>query len=445
VGVAVVIVTEPVGDVERDERLAVLQPFRVLILAVSGGADSVAMMQLVADWSRQGGCEKRTIIVATVDHRLRPGSDLEAQWVAERARALGLSHETLAWEGNKPESGLQDAAREVRYRLLQELGWRLRDEGPAAIVTAHTQDDQAETFLMRLARGSGLDGLSGMSTARNLDHNADCQLVRPLLGLPGARLIATLRSRGIAWIEDPSNVQDQFERVRVRKARGALEQLGLTNEKIARSARRLRRARNALDAARERLQSEANLDVHGGAFADCDTQAFLSAAEELRLRLLGRLIVAFGGQDEPIRLAKLEALVDHLTQPGFEASTLGGCIVSRFGEKISVAREPGRAGLPECALEPGHFATWDRRFRVWASPQLRKPLIVRALGADSFAQLRKHLSVSGEVPVARVAATLPSFWQANELFAVPHLFDAPDPFAGYGREGQQLCSAEFLW
>ena len=439
------IATEPVGDAERDARLAVLQPFRVLILAVSGGADSVAMMQLVADWSRQEGREKRTIIVATVDHRLRPESDREAQWVAERALVLGLSHETLAWEGNKPESGLQDAAREVRYHLLQELSSRLRDKGPVAIVTAHTRDDQAETFLMRLARGSGLDGLSGMSTARNLDRKADCQLVRPLLGLPGARLVATLKSRGIAWIEDPSNVQDRFERVRVRKARGALEQLGLTNEKIARSARRLRRARNALDAARDRLQSEANLDVHGGAFADCDAQAFLLAAEELRLRLLARLIGAFGGQDEPIRLAKLEALVDHLTQPGFEAATLGGCIVSRFGDKICVAREPGRAGLPECALEPGHFATWDRRFRVWASPQLRNPLIVRALGADSFARLRKHLTGSEDVPIARVAATLPSFWQADELFAVPQLFDAPDPFAGYGRDGQQLCSAEFLW
>ncbi|MGI9403502.1 MAG: tRNA lysidine(34) synthetase TilS, partial [Hyphomicrobium sp.] len=243
----------PISDAERDARLAVLQPFRVLILAVSGGADSVAMMHLVASWQQQHGRAGRKIIVATVDHGLRPESGREAQWMADEAHALGLVHETLVWVGGKPETGLQDAAREARYHLLAELSWRLRNDGPVAIVTAHTQDDQAETFLMRLARGSGLDGLTGMPTTRRLGVAADCKLVRPFLGLPGARLVATLRFRGLNWIEDPSNKQDRFERVRVRNARCDLEQLGLTNEKIALSAQRLERARTALDAATDKL------------------------------------------------------------------------------------------------------------------------------------------------------------------------------------------------
>ncbi|MES0402691.1 MAG: tRNA lysidine(34) synthetase TilS [Hyphomicrobium sp.] len=440
-----VIAAEPISDAERNARLAVLQPFRVLILAVSGGADSLAMMHLVAGWSRLNERTQRTIIVATVDHGLRPESGSEAQWVANEARALGLAHETLVWVGEKPEAGIQDAAREARYHLLAELGWRLRDAGPVAIVTAHTQDDQAETFLMRLARGSGLDGLTGMSIARRLGREADCKLVRPFLGLPGARLTATLKSHGLEWIEDPSNEQDQFERVRVRKARGELERLGLTNEKIALSAQRLERARAALDAAAVKLQSESNLDVHDGAFADFDAQAFFAAAEELRLRLLARLVCSFGGQEEVARLAKLEALVDRLAQPGFEGATLGGCIVFRRGDKICVVREPGRAALPELALPPGHFATWDRRFQVWASPEVLHPLIVRVLGANCFAQLRKQLEGGQELPPARAAATLPSFWQGEELFAVPQLFQPPHPFAGYGPQGQRLCSAEFLW
>jgi tRNA(Ile)-lysidine synthase len=411
-----VIAAEPISDAERNARLAVLQPFRVLILAVSGGADSLAMMHLVAGWSRRNERTQRTIIVATVDHGLRPESGREAQWVANEARALGLAHETLVWVGEKPKSGIQDAAREARYHLLAELSWRLPDAGPAAIVTAHTQDDQAETFLMRLARGSGLDGLTGMSTVRRLGREAGCKLVRPFLGLPGARLTSTLKSHGLEWIEDPSNEQDQFERVRVRKARGELERLGLTNEKIALSAQRLERARTAL-----------------------------AAAEELRLRLVARLISSFGGQEEVARLAKLEALVDRLAQPGFEGATLGGCIVFRRGEKICVVREPGRAALPELALAPGHFATWDRRFRVWAAPEGLHPLIVRALGADCFAQLRKQLDGGQELPPARAAATLPAFWQGEELFAVPQLFQPPHPFAGHGPQGQRLCSAEFLW
>ncbi len=440
-----VIAAEPISDAEHDVRLAALEPFRVLILAVSGGADSMAMMHLVAGWQQQHGRGERTIIVATVDHGLRPESRREAQWVAEQARAVGFAHETLAWEGEKPETGVQDAAREARYRLLAELSWRLRNDGPVAIVTAHTQDDQAETFLMRLARGSGLDGLTGMPAARRLVRGAECKLVRPLLGLPGARLVATLKSRGLKWIGDPSNEQDQFERVRLRKARGELEQLGLTNERIALSAQRLERARSALDAATDELQSEANLDVHDGALADFDAQAFFSAGEELRLRLLARLIAAFGGQDEPARLAKLEALEKRLAQPGFEGATLGGCIVSRYGNKICVVREPGRAALPELSLVPGHFATWDRRFRVWASPDLCAPLNVRALGAKGFAKLRKQLEGGKDLPPARAAATLPSFWQGEELFAVPQLFEPPDPYAGYGHDGQRLCSAEFLW
>jgi tRNA(Ile)-lysidine synthase len=284
-----------------------------------------------------------------------------------------------------------------------------------------------------------------MSTARRLGREAECKLVRPFLGLPGARLTATLKSHGLEWIEDPSNEQDQFERVRVRKARGELERLGLTNEKIALSAQRLERARTALDAATDKLQLESNLDVHHGAFADFDAQAFFAAAEELRLRFLARLVSSFGGQEEPARLAKLEALVDRLAQPGFEGGTLGGCIVFRRGDKICVAREPGRDTLPELALAPGHFATWDRRFRVWASPEVFHPLVVRALGANGFAQLRKQLEGGQELPPARAAATLPSFWQADELFAVPQLFQPPHPFSGNGPHGQRLCSAEFLW
>ncbi|NIO39642.1 MAG: tRNA lysidine(34) synthetase TilS, partial [Burkholderiales bacterium] len=293
------------------------------------------------------------------------------------------------------------------------------------IVTAHTQDDQAETFLMRLARGSGIDGLTVMPTARRLGSATDCTLVRPFLGLPGARLVATLESHGLEWIEDPSNEQDQFERVRIRKARDDLEQLGLTNEKIALSAQRLARARAALDLATDKLQEEANLDVHGGAFAEIDAQALLCGAEELRLRLMTRLIAAFGGQAEPARLAKLEALVERLTQPSFEAATLGGCIVSRHGDKVCIVREPGRISLPEIALEPGNSMTWDRRFRVWGSPNLHTKLYVRALGAQSFAQLRKQLEGREDLPRAVAAATLPSFWQEEELFAVPQLFEPP--------------------
>jgi len=434
----------PIADAELDALFAPLAPFAVLVLAVSGGADSLAMMHLIVRWAQLRPRTGRKLVVATVDHGLRKGSHGEARWVAGEAEKLHLSHELLTWTGDKPSAGIQDAAREARYRLLAALAWRLSEAGPVAIVTAHTEDDQAETLLMRLARGSGLDGLTGISPSRFVGRGAECRLVRPLLTVSGARLRATLQAAGATWIEDPSNECDRFERVRLRKARALLEELGLSNDKIALSARRLERARQALDAAAEQLATTVHLDLHGGTFASLDVQAFEAAPEETRLRLMARLIQAFGGQDEPLRLAKLEALNARMTKPRFEGATLAGTIVSRRGGDLRVFREPGRAGLAPLELSPGSAAVWDRRFRVWAAPSIGRPIEVRALGARGFAELRQQLDDDRGLPPAKAAATLPAFWHKGELIGVPQLSGLRGAPASWGAAGR-LYSAEFLW
>lgn len=398
------------------------------------------MMHLAVRWAQLNPDRQRRIVIATVDHGLRAGSRKEAEWVADKARALGLAHETLSWEGAKPETGLQDAARTARYRLLAELAWR--HPAPAAIVTAHTEDDQAETFLMRLARGSGLDGLTGMSATRLIGADEHCHLVRPLLGVPGARLRDLLQESGLDWIEDPSNTQDRFERVRLRKARPVLQDLGLANDKIALSAKRLERAHAALEASARALEHAAGLDVHSGAYASLDADVFRDAAEELRLRVMARLIAAFGGAAEPVRLAKLEGLVARMGDAAFKGATLGGAAVLLRGPQIHVVREPGRQGLPELRLQPGEEAVWDRRFRVSVAVEMPGPVLVRALGAD-FAHERKQLK-DVALPPARAAATLPSFWRRGGLVAVPGLADRAGAPAAWGRK-DGLCSAEFAW
>jgi len=430
---------EPVGAAELEELFAPLAPFSVLILAVSGGADSIAMMHLVARWRALHPDQQRTLLVATVDHGLRGGSRAEAEWVAREARAIGLAHELLIWAGAKPSAGLQEAARDARYQLLAELGWRHAGSGPVAIVTAHTEDDQAETFLMRLARGSGLDGLTGMSEQRLMGREGTCRLLRPLLRIPRARLVSTLETGGIAWIEDPSNDCDRFERVRLRKAQRLLEELGLTNAMIALSAKRLERARSALETAVCKLEAAAGLDVHGGIFASFDARPFNAAPQELRVRLVARLIAAFGGQETPARLAKLESLVVRMSAPGFAAATVGGCIVTRHAEEFCVFREPGRACLPVVELAPGETAVWDRRFRVSTSHELSGPVVVRALGSQGFAKLRQQLERGSALPPARAGATLASFWRRDQLLAVPALAGLPQVPA------DRLCSAEFMW
>jgi tRNA(Ile)-lysidine synthase len=431
---------------ELDELLAPLKPYQCVVLAVSGGADSIAMMHLVARWAAFRPDPERKLVVATVDHGLRPQSRREAEWVASEARALGFPHEILTWQGAKPAAGLQDAAREARYRLLSDLGWRCGGAGAVAVVTAHTEDDQAETFLMRLARGSGLDGLTGMSEARLLHPGANCRLLRPLLRVSGARLRATLIAQGLTWIEDPSNDSDRFERARLRKARGQLETLGLTNAAIALSARRLERAREALERAADELAAAARLHVHGGMFASLDAGIFLAAAEELRLRVLARLVAAFGGQDAPARLAKLEQVLARMRAPAFAAATLGGCIIARHAREIRVFREPGRRPLPQLELAPGDIAIWDRRFRVGLAREATGRVLVRALDALEFAQLRRELGEPATRPPARAAVTLPTFWQDGTLLAVPQLSAytpaLTEPALTWTR---QHCSAEFLW
>jgi hypothetical protein len=201
-----------------------------------------------------------------------------------------------------------------------------------------------------------------------------------------------------------------------------------------------------LEAAANELATAARLDLHRGVFASLDAHAFSSAAEELRLRLLAQLLAAFGGQDEPARLAKLEALVSRLCEADFEAATLAGCIVARHGADIRVMREPGRMPLPELVLAPGARAMWDRRFGVAAAPELGASVVVRALGAPQFAALRRNLDSPAAWPPALAASALPAFWHRNgTLLAVPQLRKLPGAPVEWSSGDGELCSAEFLW
>jgi tRNA(Ile)-lysidine synthase len=316
-----------------------------LVLAVSGGADSTALLMLAARWRRARKKGPRLIAV-TVDHGLRRESAAEARAVKRLARRLDVPHRTMRWAGRKPGTGLQQAARAARYRLLAQAAKAAR---AAAVLTGHTLDDQAETVLIRMSRGSGLGGLAAMSrvSALPVAGAQGVTLVRPLLEIPKARLIATLDRAKIGFADDPSNYDPRFTRARLRALMPALAHEGLTARRLDLFARRLRRAEAAIEEAVDRAVealSETLWSDRGPIVVDAGKFARLPA--EVALRLLGRAI-ARAGDEGPVQLGKLETLYGALQSARTVRTprlrrTLAGALVTLTDNRLAVERAPPR-------------------------------------------------------------------------------------------------------
>lgn len=334
-----------------------------LVLAVSGGPDSIALMWLAARW-RRSLARGPKLVAVTIDHGLRKQAAREAREVKRLARTLDLEHRTLRWRGTKPNAGLPAAARAARYQLLAQAA---RACGATHIFTGHTRDDQAETLLMRLLRGSGLAGLSAM--ARQSEREGFL-LARPLLDIPKSRLIATLARAGIDFADDPTNRDPAFTRSRLRSLLPALAAEGGNARVLARLAARLGRANAAVeilaDGAERYLALKGSQSRIGGVEGQSfDADAFAALPEEIRLRLLRRAIDRYG-HEGPAELGKVEALLATLHRAVVESAagrrqkagqsklkrtlkqtlkqTLAGALVSLAQGRIRIEPAPIRRG-----------------------------------------------------------------------------------------------------
>jgi tRNA(Ile)-lysidine synthase len=306
------------------------------VLAVSGGPDSMALLVLAARWRkrRRKGPE---LVAVTVDHGLRPEAAREATAVKRLARTLGVAHRTVRWNGAKPSSGIQAKARAARYDLLAKEAKRC---GALHILTAHTRDDQAETVMFRLARGSGIAGLGAMARSRPLP---DGWLVRPLLDLPKARLVATLSARKISFASDPSNTDPKYTRVRWRALMPHLASEGLHAERLATFARRMRRADAAIDALVGAVIPR--VTAAGPGVLAIDAGLFAELPEEVALRLIGHMMTAAGDEGE-VELGKLESLVlalgEAISGNVRFRRTLAGAMITFGRDQITIERAPMR-------------------------------------------------------------------------------------------------------
>ncbi|MHA1523648.1 MAG: tRNA lysidine(34) synthetase TilS [Alphaproteobacteria bacterium] len=320
---------EPIDPEQMRALLAPLAGQSSLGVAVSGGADSMACLRLVHRWVNQDR-HRAALTCLTVDHRLRQQSTGDARQVAKWCDQIGVACQILTWQGPHPKTNIQKAARLARYDLMTT--W-CRANGVGTLIVAHHLEDQAETMLMRLARGSAIGGLGAMAPSTKWDG---VTIFRPLLAVPRARLAASLAAFGQSWSQDPSNTNHDFERVRLRAALPGLAEIGLTPAALGRSAQRARRAAHALDQISEKIQTQAGEN-------GLDFSTFSKAPEEIQLRLLAGLIARAGGA----ALAhgrQLERAVAAMQSREFPAFTLGGCRIGIENSTIIVAREGARRG-----------------------------------------------------------------------------------------------------
>ncbi len=396
----------------------------LIAVGVSGGADSLALLVLVDEWARMRGGRA---IGLTVDHGLRSGSGTEALWVANEAQNRGIEHHILTWQDRKPVTGIQEKARNARRQLL--LDW-CRDNGVLHLCLGHHVNDQVETHLMRMARGSGFVGQAGMSQIREYAH---ARIIRPLLSVEKDRLEATLLSMehgiGQSWLDDPSNDREQFERVRVRRAVCELAMTGGGLSALADSIREqgvIRRELEELGA--QALASSAALYPAG--YARLDVRALNNHGDVVAAYALSRLIKSIGGLRYPVAREKLERTWRLLLQRGAKGRlTVGGCLFSRTGNGVLVTREE-RNLPPRQPVTVDQHMYWDNRFMVSLGIYDEEEIKtgggpgfeiggLRRRGWDrlvrTMPELRRH-----SVPLSARYA-LPALFHDGEIIAVSHL------------------------
>ncbi|MDU9002455.1 tRNA lysidine(34) synthetase TilS [Sedimentitalea todarodis] len=366
-------------------------------VAVSGGGDSIALLHILSRCFVPGSVE---LFAVTVDHGLRPEAREEAVQVKALCANLMVPHTTLRWTSWDGVGNLQERAREARYQLISE--WA-KTQDIAVFAVGHTADDQAETMLMRLARTSGVDGLAAMPLNRTI---FGITLVRPLLGVTRQELRAYLNRHEVDWVEDPSNENAAYERVRTREALKLLAPLGITAKVLSGVAGNMEQAREALDwytflAARD-------LAVVNGGDVIFDLRQFRALPGEIARRLLVRSVAWIGGTVRGPRRTPVNLTLESIRAG--RSSTLGGCNVLRHDNRVWVCREYKAIQSMRCSID----ASWDHRWQL-VGPDV-EGLEARALGQEGLKECPDWRATGR--PLASLIAS-PAVWRGDLLIAAP--------------------------
>lgn len=345
-------------DIAAD--FSALRAERHVALAVSGGSDSTALMRLAADWARTNH-PGLVLSVLTVDHGLRPEAAGEAARVGQWAVELGLPHHVLRWTDEpKPASGIQARARAARYGLM--AAWCRRNEA-GALLTAHSLDDQAETVLMRLSRTMSPESLAGIHPLGNWEG---LPLHRPLLRVKRQALRDWLAGLGQDWIDDPSNEDERFERVRARRALAGLPP-GISG-RLAALAEKCAHAASLIERLSQRWLVY-SLQEHDAGICHVAAGDFRNLPAALRERILASVIARYGGGQGAPEAEELRRIADWACgEAGPVRCTLGGALLGRRKTGFWVTREAARIESDPAIVPESGKLLWDKRFMIEAAP-----------------------------------------------------------------------------
>lgn len=382
-------------------------PPRVMGVAVSGGSDSMALLHLLAEFCEMHQIELHAV---TVNHGLRAEAANEARAVAEHCSDIGVPHETLVWEDWTGTGNLQKAARDARYSKI--ANWAEKND-ICTVAMGHTADDQAETVLMRMARRAGVDGLSGMQDRVLRDG---ITWVRPLLQTRRATLRAYLKENDVSWIDDPSNDNDRFDRIKARKALNVLSELGIDASVLAEVAGHLSQARRALDW-QTFLAAKQVIKMDAGAMVFDETVLRLQP-DEIQRRLFVNAICWISGSTYGPRRGAIATVMSGLRKG--QAGTADGCHIRRIAARIWIFREYHAVKDTVCAVDE----LWDGSWRMvpLGNTVHASDLEVRALGMAGLEQCPDWRS-TGRPHV--VLQSTPSIWRGDVLVSAP--------LAGFGQ------------
>lgn len=413
---------ESVTEIDFDRLMAVAingDSVNQIAVAVSGGADSMALCLLAGQWARSNGIILKAV---TVDHGLRPDSAEEARSVGRWLTNYGIDHQILTWMDEKPETGIQAAARKARYRLMAD--W-CESNGIQHLLVAHHLEDQVETFLMRLARGSGIDGLACMTSSTPLQA---INLLRPLLTVPKSELTDFLNGQNQDWIEDPSNQNPAYARTQIRGLAADLEQVGVNAQRLGdivdQFGKLKRYLKEPVDAF---LEHHCRVEPEG--YAVFDQRILQQLPETVVSRIVVRLVALIGGGGYPPRQDRLLRAVANLMQNQVSGFTLGGChfLVSDGNDgshEIMICREEREKSRVQ--VSAGDAVIWrnvfDLRFKASepsSGADAGEKVYLRPLGKSGWAKILKDRPDLKDISVPyHVRLTLPALFDQRGVFDV---------------------------